>query len=165
MLMQQETQAQGWHTSEWGAWGWLETILKLVALAAGVIAFFQSNAANPLVIGENPHLAALILLGLETLGAVGQLGIRFIQREIVSFAFAILNLLGHLGLLVALLRVPTDTTLFIIFGVFYALGQVVKVQFLRTSGYTEGGASSRGMVMVSWLMAAFYVAFVVLMLL
>lgn len=163
--MQRETQAQGWHTSEWGAWGWLETILKLVALAAGVIAFFQSDAANPLVIGDNPYLAALILLGLETLGALAQVGIRFVQREVVSFVFAILNLLGHLGLLVALLRVPTDTTLFIIFGVFYVLGQLVKVQFLRTSGYTEGGATSRGMIMVSLVMAAFYAVFVVLMLL
>lgn len=163
--MHQETQPQGWHTSEWGAWGWLETILKLVALAAGVIAFFQSNAANPLVIGDNPHLAALILLGLETLGAVVQLGIRYVQREVVSFVFAILNLLGHLGLLVALLRVPTDLTLFIIFGVFYVLGQLVKIQFLRTSGYTEGGASSRGMIMVSLVMAASYAVFVVLMLL
>jgi len=163
--MQQETQAQGWHTSEWGAWGWLETILKLIALAAGVIAFFQSNAANPLVVSGNPHLAALILLGLESLGAVAQVGIRFVQREIISFVFAILNLLGHLGLFIALLRVPTDTTLFVIFGVFYALGQLVKVQFLRTSGYTEGGATSRGMVMVSLLMAAFYAVFVLLMLL
>lgn len=163
--MQQQTQKQGWHTSAWGSWGWLETILKLVAVAAGGIAFIQSNTANPLVIGDNPHLAALILLGLASLGALGQLGIRFMQREIVSFAFSILNLFGHLGLLVALLRVPNDTMLFIIFGVFYTLGQVVKVQFLRLTGYTEGGASSRGMIIVAWLMAAFYGAFAVLMLL
>lgn len=163
--MQQETQAQGWHTSEWGAWGWLETILKLVALAAGVIAFFQSNAANSLVISGSPHLAALILLGLESLGAVAQVGIRYVQREIISFVFAILNLLGHLGLLVALLRVPTDTTLFVIFGVFYALGFLVKVQFLRVTGYTEGGSSSRGMIMVAVVMAALYALFVLLMLL
>lgn len=163
--MRQETQAQGWHTSEWGAWGWLETILKLIALAAGVVAFVQSNAASPLVIGGNPHLAALILLGLETLGALGQLGIRYVQREIISFVFAILNLLGHLGLLVALLRVPSDLTLFIIFGVFYALGQLVKVQFLRVSGYTEGGSTTRGMVMVSLVMGASYIVFVLLMLL
>jgi hypothetical protein len=75
-----------------------------------------------------------------------------------------LNLLGHFGLLVALLRVPTDLTLAVIFGVFYALGQNVKVQFLRVTGYTEGTADSRGMIIVAWVMAAVYAVFAVLIL-
>ena len=33
-----------------------------------------------------------------------------------------------------------------IFGVFYVLGQVIKLQFLRVTGYTEGGANSSGML-------------------
>ncbi len=155
-------QNRGWHTSEWGAWGWAETILKLVALGAGIIAFLQSNAASPLVFGENPHLLAVILCGLMALGSVVQLGFRFLQREIISFAFAVVNLLGHFGMFIALLRVPAEMTLLVVFGVFYVLGQVVKVQFLRVTGYTEGPADSRGMIRVSWAMAAAYALLVVL---
>ena len=74
--MSQTTQVQGWHTSEWGMWGWIETILKLIALGIGILAFFQTPA-NDLVLGGNPHLAAVILLVLLSLASVAQLGIVF----------------------------------------------------------------------------------------
>lgn len=162
--MKSTTQAQGWHTVQWGTWGWAETILKLIALALGVLAFFQSNPASELVIGGNPHLLAVIVLAILTLFSVGQVGIRFTQKEIVSMIFAVLNFLGHAALLVAMLRVPTDLTLPILFGVFYTLGGIVKVQFMRVTGYTEGGADSPTMIRVSALMALPYIVFVVLLL-
>ena len=162
--MKSTTQAQGWHTVEWGTWGWAETILKLIGLAFGVLAFFRSNPANELVVGNNPHLAAVVIVAILTLFSVGQVGIRFTQKEIVSMIFAVLNFLGHAALLVAMLRVPTDLTLPVLFGVFYALGGIVKVQFLRVTGYTEGGADSRTMLIVAALMALPYIIFVVLLL-
>ena len=76
-----------------------------------------------------------------------------------------LNLLGHLAILIALLRVPDTNTLPILFGVFYLVGQITKLQFLRTSGYTEGGADERGMLRVAGAMTALYTLFVVLVLL
>lgn len=158
---------QGWHTAEWGTWGWAETILKLIAIVFGILAFFQSNAASglrELVIGGNPRLLAMLLLALLTLGAVVQLGARLMQQEIVSLIFAVLNLLGHAALLVALLRVPGDLTLGILFGVFYAVGGIVKVQFLRATSYTEAGASLQTMILVAWGMVAPYVLLVILLL-
>src|SRR5215204_1058156 len=118
------TQTQGWHTAQWGAWGWSETILKLIGVVFGILAFFQSNAANELMIGGNPRLAAVLLMAMLTLFSVAQVGIRFTQKEIVSMIFAVLNFLGHLGLLIALLRMPTDLTLALLFGVFYVLGGI-----------------------------------------
>ncbi|MEP7293784.1 MAG: hypothetical protein ABI835_18495, partial [Chloroflexota bacterium] len=112
--MQKTTQAQGWHTEKWGTWGWAETILKLIAIIAGLLAFFQSNAASEMMIGGNPHLAAVILFALLALFSVAQVGIRFTQKEIVSMIFALLNFLGHAALLIALLRVPTDMMLAIL---------------------------------------------------
>jgi len=162
--MSQTTQVQGWHTSEWGLWGWIETILKLIALGIGILAFFRTPA-NDLVLGGNPHLAAVILLVLLSLAAVAQLGIRFQQRETISLIFAVLNLLGHLALLIALLRVMDSRALPVVFGGFYLLGQLTKLQFLRTSGYTEGGADERGMLRVAGAMTALYALFVVLVLL
>ena len=172
------TQSQGWHTAQWGTWGWFETILKLIAIGAGILAFAGSDAANALTVGASPagsntgtlvvvgnsHLAALVVLALLTLAALAQLGIRFMQRETISLGFAVLNLLGHLGLLVALLRVPDQPALPLIFGVFYLLGQIVKIQFLRVTGYTEGGANTTGMLRVAAIMAAIYALFAILML-
>ncbi len=159
----QNPSTQGWHTAHWGTWGWAETILKLIAIVAGLIAFVQS--LGEIVVGGNPHLAAVIVLALLSLASVGQVVIRLTQREIISVIFAVLNLLGHFGLLIALLRVPPDNTLAIVFGVFYVLGQLTKVQFLRVTGYTEGGANSSAMLRVTGVITAIYIVFTVLVLL
>ncbi|MBI1256056.1 MAG: hypothetical protein GC204_01170 [Chloroflexi bacterium] len=159
----QNLQGQSWHTAQWGTWGWGETILKLIAIAAGIVAFFQS--AGDFVIGGNPHLAAVIVIALAALASVGQVGIRFMQKEIISLIFAVLNLLGHFGLLIALLRVPTDLTLALVFGVFYVLGQLTKLQFLRVTGYTEGGANTSAMLRVTGVITVIYIVFTVLLLL
>ncbi|MEP7291507.1 MAG: hypothetical protein ABI835_06970, partial [Chloroflexota bacterium] len=57
-----------------------------------------------------------------------------------------------------------DLTLAILFGVFYVLGGLVKVQFMRVTGYTEGGATSQMMIRVAAIMAVPYILFVILLL-
>lgn len=160
-----QNSAQGWHVSEWGLWGWVETIFKVIALIAGIVAFFGANSANPLTIGGNPHLAAAILLALLTLLSLVALGIRFQQKEIISLIFGIMNFLGHLGLLIALLRLPDSMTLSIVFGIFYTIGQLTKLQFLNTSGYTESGQTKSGMLRFAVGMAVAYALFTILALL
>ncbi len=34
--MGQQAAVKGWHVANWGFWGWLETGLKLVGIAAGI---------------------------------------------------------------------------------------------------------------------------------
>src|SRR6266849_5842352 len=143
--MQTTTPAQGWHTAQWGTWGWLETIAKCVALVAGIIAFFKPFPGTFMIIG-NPNLAALILLVLMTLAAIAQLAIRFRQRETISLIFAIVNLLGHIAVLIAVAQVPHHRLWPVLFGAFYVVGQLVKLQFLRVTGYTENGADTAGML-------------------
>lgn len=154
-----------WHTAKWGTWGWAETIVKLIALGAGLVAFASALSADGFRLGDNPRLAAVILLVLLTLAAIAQLAIRAQQRETISVIFAVLNLLGHLGLLFALLRVPDQTALPLIFGILYLFGQLIKLQFLRVTGYTEGGANTSGMLRVTGAVAAAYALFVILLLL
>jgi len=165
MTMQQSAQNQGWHTAQWGTWGWVETILKLIAIAAGLVAFVRTISDQYWIVSNNPHLAALILLALLSLASILQVVIRVGQKEIISMIFAVLNLLGHFGLLIALLHDPTQRTLPLIFGIFYVLGQLVKLQFLRVTGYTEGGSNSTGMLRTAVVMAALYALFAILMLL
>ena len=156
--------AQGWHNAEWSTWGWIETILKLVGIAAGLLAFAQTPASNGLVIGGNPRLLAVALLALMTLGLMATVFIRYVQRESLSFGFAIVNALGHLGLLIALLRVPPPMTLAVVFGLFFVLGQAAKLRFLSLTGYTEGGADLRQMKRVAAVVGLVYVAFTVFLL-
>jgi hypothetical protein len=161
----QQVSTQGWHTAEWGVWGWAETIVKLVGIGAGMLAFIQSDSSRAFVVGGNPHLAAVILLALLVLLTVGALAIRFGQREVISMIFAVLNFLGHVGLLIALLRVPDQRTLPIVFGVAFVLGELVKQRFLAVTGYTESGRSSSAMMNFSRGLAVVYALFTVLVLL
>ena len=163
--MAQQTQTQGWHVANWGLWGWIETGLKLVGIAAGILAFFNSSSVSTLTIGGNPHLAAVILLALLTLLTIGVIFIRIRQQEVISVIYAILSFLGHAGLLIALLRLPDQTTYAIIFGVFFALGELAKQRFLTISGYTENGMSSGSILNFSRGSMGIYIVFVILVLL
>ncbi len=156
--MQQTTKSSpvGWHVASWGFWGWLETGIKLVGIVAGYIAFFNSTAVTELTIGGHPHLAAVILLALLTLAMIGLVFVRITQKELISIGYSILNALGHLALVFALLRVPTQTTLPIIFAVMFILGELAKQRFLTISGYVEGGANTVSMLMFSRVIGITY---------
>jgi hypothetical protein len=153
--MQQQA-ASGWHVANWGFWGWLETAIKLVGIVAGYIAFFNSSGVTDLTIGGSPRLAAVILLALLTLAMVGVVFVRITQKELISIGYSILNALGHIALLIALLRIPTQTTLALIFAVAFVLGELAKQRFLTISGYVEGGSNTASMLMFSRTIAVVY---------
>lgn len=160
--MQPTTSTQGWHVANWGTLGWLETGVKAVGIVAGLLAFAASS--GDFVLGGNPNLAAVIICALFCLVTLGALFMRIRQQEIVSLVYAIFNALGHFGMLIALLRVPADQTLPLIFGIAYIVGELVKQRFLAVSGYTEGGQTTAAMINLSRGVAAFYLIFVVLIL-
>lgn len=162
--MQAKTSTQGWHIANWGLWGWAETALKGIGIGAGILAFLNSTGRPDFVVGGNPELAAIILLVLLTLGTIVAFGLRIQQREIISIVFSVFNILGHIGLLVALLRIPDQNTLPIVFGVMYVLGELTKQRFLALTGYTEAGQNSRSMVNFSRGLMAFYLLFTALIL-
>jgi hypothetical protein len=161
--MQTTTPAQGWHTAQWGTWGWLETIAKCIALVAAFIAVLSPFPASIFLLLGNPNLVALIVLILLTLASIAQLTIRLKQQETISTIFAVLNLLGHVVLLIAVALVPHHRLWPVLFGVFYVVGQLVKIQFLRITGYTEGGADSQGMLRTTAIIAVLYALFTVFM--
>jgi hypothetical protein len=162
--MQTTTTNQGWHTAQWGTWGWLETIAKCIALVAGFIALLNPVSGATFMLVGNHNLAALIVLALLTLAAIAQVVIRLGQRETISTAFAIFNLLGHLAVLIAVAQAPHHRLWPVLFGAFYVVGQLIKIQFLRVTGYTEGGADSANMVRTAGVMGGLYLLFSILML-
>src|SRR5258708_4233189 len=153
--MQTTTPAQGWHTAQWGTWGWLETIAKTIALVAGFIALLNRLPSAFMLIG-NPHLAALIVLVPLTLTATSQVILRFKQRETISMGFAIVNFLGHVAVLIAVAQVPHHRLWPVLFGAFYVVGQLVKIQFLRVTGYTEIGLNTPNMLRYTGVVAVLY---------
>ncbi len=157
-------QNAGWHVGNWGVWGWLETGLKAAGLVAGIIAFFDTAGQATVAFGDHPNIIAVVLLALLSLVALGVTALRIQQREIISIAFALLNVAGHIAALIALLRVPEDGLLLVAFAMLYAIGQAVKLQFLRATGYTESGQSSTAMLRVTGGILAVYALLAVFLL-
>lgn len=163
--MQTSTESsKQWHVANWGLLGWLETAVKGIGILVAFVALIDSLGADKFIIGDNPHLAAVILLGLLTLGMVAPLGLRYIQKEIISMAYAVFNFLGHAALLIGLLRQPDQELYVILFGAAYIIGEVIKQRFLTTTGYTEAGQSTKGMLNFSRGVIAAYALLIILVL-
>ncbi|MBC7811886.1 MAG: hypothetical protein H7175_12100 [Burkholderiales bacterium] len=152
-------QTQGWHVANWGLWGWLETIIKFVGIVAAYAAFFASS--GDLIVGGNPELGAVIIVALATLITIVAITIRIRQREVISMVYALLNFLAHVGLVIALLRVPTQTTLPLVFAVAFVIGELVKQYFLKVTGYTEQGQDIAGMIRFSRIVMSAYILLVI----
>jgi hypothetical protein len=156
------TAAQGWHVANWGLWGWLETVVKLIGVGVGIFAFFSTSAIATLTIGGSPRLAAVILLALLVVLTFGIIFLRLRQQEVISVLYAALNFLGHAGMLIALLRAPSQVATYgILFALAYIIGELIKQRFLVISGYTESGQNTQSMVMFSRGLAGIYLVLLI----
>jgi hypothetical protein len=157
-----QTQSKSWHVASWGTLGWLETFAKGFGIIIGVIAFFFALPVEPAPLDGFANIAAAALLGFITLGVFFSILVRLYQREVISILFAIASALGHAGMSFYLLRGVETNTLPVMFGIAYAVGELIKQRFLTQTGYTELGASSSLMLLaVRGLMAA-YIVFAIL---
>ena len=154
----------GWHIKNWGFWGWLETAIKSIGILAGWSAFANSLSTSEFMLANNPRLAAVIVLFLLALPLIGITFYRIYQREIITIIYTICSLTAHWAMLVAMLRTPDQRGIAIVFGVAFAIGELTKSYFLRTSGYTEGGLKTQNMVLGTYGLAAMYLLFVIFML-
>ncbi|GAB4516081.1 MAG: hypothetical protein OHK0046_20710 [Anaerolineae bacterium] len=162
--MQAQQQITGWHIRNWGAWGWLETAVKAIGIVAGLVALTQALSSDPSTVTGLANIAAIAILGLLTLAYAGVVFIRLSQREIASLIFAISNALGHLGMLLYLIRTPEPNMLPVVLGVAFIVGELVKQRFLTVTGFTENGLQSAQMVMFSRVVMGIYLIFTVLVL-
>lgn len=152
--------SETWHVQNWGLWGWAETILKLIGIAIAIYGLVISGFSFGFAL--NAKLVATILLGLLSFISLAIIGIRFGQREIIAFAFAILNSLGHISAFLLLLQTTVVPLYPALFAIAYLLGEVTKHQFLSITGYTESGRNQaqmlqlpRGLIVIYLLIAIF----------
>lgn len=152
---------RAWRISNWGLWGWIETGLKLIAVAIGIYALVSSAPASTDTLSAHPELGAVILLAVLSLFTVLVIGYRLNQGELISIAFAIANSLGHLSLFAALIRQPNLGALVLAFTVFMLLGDASKLIYLYRTGYTEGGRNTASMMRLVTNLMAVYVLLLV----
>ncbi|MDD2353359.1 MAG: hypothetical protein PHX56_07390 [Atribacterota bacterium] len=125
-----------WYIHNWTFLGWVETIIKTIAIIIGILSFYLSFDSQDWVIPSGVQLVQLLVLGLLSLGIFFAIFNRWKNKEIISMFFVILNNIGHWGMFLSLLR---DTGWFYLpyFALLMMLGDLVKILFLKQTGYTE----------------------------
>jgi hypothetical protein len=170
MTTETGTQAQAitWHVRHWDTLGWLETLAKGVGIGVAVAGALDAGAldagAAPVAVSGLGYGAAAVA-GLLALASTVQLFLRVKQRELISLAFAVANLMGAAALLHVVLTAPTVVWVPATFGGAYFVGELIKQRFLARSGYTEDGQTTQQMQRTSQVLAGLHLALVVLALL
>jgi hypothetical protein len=123
--------ARGWHVADWPALAWLETGIKLLAIVAGIVALVHVLVSGSLRLPMDLRLVQLVALAVVSLGQVAAILDRYLEREVVSMVFVLLNNLGHWGMVVALVSRPGPGWLLPAFALLMLAGDAVKLVFLR----------------------------------
>lgn len=134
-----------WYVGNWSGLALVETLLKLAGLAAALVALAQAFSGAA-VAPTGTHLLQVLVLCILALGLVGAIGDRLMEREIIAMGFVLLNNVGHWGMVFALLRSPLPGTLLLVFAGLFLLGDLVKVRWLLTSGFTVRNLPTRVLV-------------------
>ncbi|MCL7452746.1 MAG: hypothetical protein M8467_06825 [Anaerolineae bacterium] len=123
--------ARGWHVADWPALAWLETGIKLLAIVAGIAALVQALVSGGFRLPMDLRLVQLVAMVVLSLGLVAAILDRYLEREVVSMVFVLLNNLGHWGMVVALVSRAGPGWLLPAFALLMLAGDAVKLVFLR----------------------------------
>jgi hypothetical protein len=150
------TDSNRWHVAHWPPLTWLETVLKLGALAFGVLGLAAAISSGRFILPEGARLAQMVLLALLSLGLSVAILDRYIEREIVSMIFIIINNLGHWGMVAYLSAATHPADRLVPFALFMLIGDGAKLLFLHTHRYSVRGRSWRTISLMSSLYVAGY---------
>jgi hypothetical protein len=127
---------RGWYVASWHPLAWLETELKVVAHVVALVALWNALGRSGWAWPAGLPLVQCVVLAFLALGLTAAIFDRLAEREVIAMAFVILNNLAHWGMVVALTSPPGPGALLRIFAVFMLAGDLVKLVFLRVSGFT-----------------------------
>ena len=132
-------QTTRWHVARWGTLGWIETGVKSAAFVCAYVAVATSimtGWSTP----RGVRVAELVLIGIATLGLLAAIGDRLLEREIVAMVFVCFNNVAHLALLTSLATTDGPGRLLTAFALLMMCGELVKIRFLYSTGFTVRNA-------------------------
>ncbi len=124
-----------WHVGDYGPLGWAETAAKAAAFLCAYIAFAHALGRD-LHSPDGVHIVELALIGAAELGLLAAIGDRMIERELIALGFVLFNNAAHLAMLYALVAQPGPGGLLSVFCALMLTGELIKLIWLRTTGFT-----------------------------
>lgn len=118
-----------WHVTVWPPLVWLETAIRVVALAIVMLAFMDVAGDGVIGLPGGVRLAQWVILVVLALGLAAAIGERLIEREVFSILFVILNTVGH-WLMVLAVVLGDFSHLLALFAALMLAGDLVKLLFI-----------------------------------
>lgn len=151
-----------WYLAPMSCLEWLETILKCVAIIIALVTFVREFTPGDL---RQPTGAAgtqsRILMWMAIALAIAIID-RLQQRELLSIGFVVMNDLAHWAMYLSFLSGLTAMGAVIAYCALMMAGDIAKIAFFATSGYTVRGAP-RPLLLVG--VGAFVIAYGVVLVL
>jgi hypothetical protein len=146
-----------WHWANWGPLGLLETVLKGAAFLVAYAAVLRA-ANSSLALPNGKTAIEVMLLGLAEAGLLAAIWDRVTEREVTALIFVVANNAAHLALIWALCTVAGAGVAVWVFALLMLAGELVKIVFLRTTGFTVRAYSTRLVLALTGVYAATYAA-------
>jgi hypothetical protein len=128
-----------WHVATWPPLAWVETIIKGIGQIIGIWALVSSFSTGDFATPQGIRLVQTILMTVLAWGlSVGILD-RIRYREIISMVFILTNNLAHWGIVLSFLF--GQNQFLIPFTLFFLIGDLVKIIFIRVNRFTVGNFS------------------------
>lgn len=129
-----------WYIAPMSRLEWLETAAKTIAIVIAFATFIRVFAPGELetptgALGTQSRILMWMAIGL----AIAVLD-RLQQRELLSIGFVIMNDLAHWAMFLSLLSGLTTMAPVIAYCALMMAGDIVKLVFFATTGYTVRGA-------------------------
>lgn len=130
-----QSDPKSWYTARYTVLGWLETGIKLIAIAFGVYALAQALSLGDFSLPAGLRLGQWVVLFVLSLGWVFAIFDRLRMRETISMVFVILNNFGHWGMVIAL-STPLTNAPVTLFASLMLLGDIVKLIAFKTGDFS-----------------------------
>lgn len=122
--------ARSWYFGRYTPLGWVETILKAIAM-------FISFLAPTLLISRGGPVQGLtwpmiILSSLQTLGLFAAIYDRILEKEVTAFVFLLPNIVSHIVVVTVLVAANAMTRELLIYWILFAIADSVKVYYIWT---------------------------------
>lgn len=152
---------ENWHLENWHLLGWIETIIKSLAIIIGIYVFFLGIKQPNFLNINNLPLIQLVIFLILSLGLLFAIINRYQKKDIISMVFILFNNWAHWGLLYAIFKGVNIKFLYS-FVLLMLAGDIVKLVFLKKYNYSEGDVSPRYFNYLTWIYVGGYLFIILL---
>ncbi|MFO7815316.1 MAG: hypothetical protein R6V14_06245 [Halanaerobiales bacterium] len=144
-----------WHIENWHLLGWIETVIKALAIFIGIYVFFLGIKQPEFLNMSSLPTIQLVILIILSAGLLLAIINRYQKKDIISMVFILFNNWGHWGLVYAIFK-GVNIKFMYSFVLLMLVGDLVKLVFIKRHNYSEGDIATRYFTILTWIYVVGY---------